>query len=613
MPAPAAGASVIPFPRGAVPGWGALHTLCSLQCEVRDPTSFAVNGIRIDRADSVCHSPVDVRSVPGLIGDTVYADELALGARVRRVAARATLPASTLVTDVAYDRAFEPAVSCNGGDAGRITAEGAIVTALTLTRNTLAGALTRVNGKFEVLAVSRLTLGLCVDTLCSAVVAVETTLPGAIVPCNVSAEALGCSVGGTPLLWYAGVDGVERPVSAGRVDLLSLGRGVLSRADGFGRAAAAALNVSAAAVVLNEQATLVDEPPPALAGTRHWLDGRGPATLHDGSAMPTPTSGGTAWADALVWILCAGRRVFVRDASLCDGVAPFLPAQQLVVGNRRGDLPALFKADRSASLTTTWAIDPSVRLLSAAPADAPLFAPTEAVNATETAKDGPRAAWLDARGAREINPESAEERALAAALRRRTALLPLPPTSGLSSGISAAIAMLQPSLNALHADAVRLSATYDQSVWGVDEPEQPVNVATVVLAAVVVVAEIGVLASIFAGTSVWDWKALRALAITAGAGLFALAAFVSQYVLERRNEAWRAVATRDALLVQVTGVGARVAPLNDYRGTLVVRTQSLLVAARNGYAPTRLLWFMVGASVGYVLVAVGLFVWVWQH
>jgi len=580
---------------------------------VRDPTSFAVNDVRIDRNDSVCHSPVDVRSVPGLIGDTVYAADGLLGARVRRVANRAVLPAGTFVTDVTYDRAIEPSVPCDGGGTGRITAEGAIVNALTLTRNTLAGAMTRVNGKFEVLTVSRVTLGLCVDTFCSTVVAVETTFPGAIVPCNASAEALGCSFGGTPLLWYAGTDGVERPVSAGRIDLLSLGRGVLGRSDGFGAAAAAALNVSAAAVVLNEQATLMDDPPPALAGTRHWLDGRGPATLRNGSAMPSPSGGGTSWADALAWIICAGRRVFVHDASLCDGVAPFIPARQLVVGDRRDDLPALLEQGISASLTSTWLINPSVRLLSAVPADAPLFAPTAVVNDTETAKDGPRAAWLDGRGAREVNPESAEERELAAALRRRTALLPLPSTSGLSSGISAALSMLQPSLDALQADAVRLSATYDQSVWGVEEPDQPVNAVTVVLAAVVVVAELGVLASFLASTSLWSWTALRAFAITAIVGMSALAAFISQYVLEHRHEEWRAVASRDALLVQVTGVAARVAPLEDYRGTLVVRTESLLVAARNGYAATRLLWLMVGASVGYVLVAVGLFFWVWHH
>lgn len=194
------GSSVVPFPAGALPGWGALHTLCSLQCELRDPFTLTILDTPVTRNDSVCHSPVDAASLPGGLNDEVYPAEQRLGVRVKRVAARPGRPSGSLERDTVYDRLPLGRVACaDEGGQGRITGEARVVDHLTLTRNTIVGSVARVNGLYEVLGVSRLTVGVCADTSCSAVVAVDMAAPGAALPCAGTTE--GWTVRGRAPPW----------------------------------------------------------------------------------------------------------------------------------------------------------------------------------------------------------------------------------------------------------------------------------------------------------------------------------------------------------------------------------------------------------------------------
>lgn len=614
----AAGASVVPFPEGAIPGWGALHTLCSLQCELRDPTTLTILDTPVTRNDSVCHSPVDTNSLPLGLQNEVFPGDLRLGVRVRRVSSLPGQPSGSLERDTVYDRLALGRVACADEDGqGDIVGEARVVHYLTLTRNSIGGSVARVNGQYEVLGVSRLTVGVCVDTLCTAVVAVDMAGPGAALPCAGTDVGVDCAFAGTPVLTYRGTDGVERPVSTGRHDLLSLGRGVLGRHDWLGPAAAATLGVQSEVRLLNPQALFLPDgaAPPAFAGTVHRLNGTPPALLTGGPAPPSASGGGgTIWLDAVAWVLCAGRQsVYARDGDLCNGVAPFIPARQAELNGKEVNLPGVLEAGTGASLTTVWLMVPEVVARAIAPAGAPVWVPGPAVNETATAADGPRLPFLAARGLRELNPDSPEERALAAALGRRTALLPVHAWRNLSLGVSAALRMVQPSLDALEADLGRLSSTYDPSVWGVEEPDQPVPDVTIVLAVVVVVAELGVLVSLWIGIADWDVRAKLSFRVAAIFGAAALASFVAQYVVERRADEWRTAAVRDSLLTQLTGGADRAAPFTDLRGTVVVRTETLLVAARNGYRPALMLYLMNAAVVVYVLVTAVLGYFAWRN
>lgn len=425
---------------------------------------------------------------------------------------------------------------------------------------------------------------------------------------------MDCAWAGTPVVTYRGTDGVERPVGAGRNDLLTLGRGVLGRHDWLGAAAAAALGVQSEVRLLNPQAALLPDgaAPPAFAGTIHRLNGT-PPMLRTGGAAPPSASGGTVWLDAVAWVLCSGRRnVFARDGAVCKGVAPFIPERKAELNGETVTVPGILETGRGAVLSTFWFMVPEVVARAAAPDDAPVWAPGPQVNRTVTAQAGPRLPFLAARGLREINPDSPEERALGAALGRRTALLPVHANRNLSLGVSAALQMVQPSRDALEADLVRLAATYDSSVWGVEQPDPPVTDATIVLAAAVVVAELGTLFSLYVGIAVWESRAVGSFFIAAAVAALALAAFIAQYALDRKGDDWRVGAVRDSLLAQLTGGVDRAAPFTDLRGTVVVRTQTLLLATRNGYHRRLMLLLMIGAVVAYFVVAVGMLVLAWR-
>lgn len=410
---------MLPLPAGALPGWGAAHTLCSLQCELRDPASFTVLDVPVARNDSVCHSPVDTASLPGgLDGNEVYPGQRQLSVRVRRVAGRSGRPSGSLERDTVYDALPMGRLACAGenGHSRRLVGEPRVADFLTLTRASIGGAVMRVNGQYEVLGVTRFTVGVCADTRCTAVVAVDMAAPSTAVPCG-GAPALGvaCAFGGTPVLTYTGTDGVARPVGVGRHDLLSLGRAVLGRHDWLGVAAVAALRVTSEVRVLNPQATLLPAGavPPAFTDTVHRLNDT-PLTLLSGGAAPRPASGGTIWLDAVAWVLCAGRwHVYARDAAVCDGVALFIPTRQAQLDRETVTLPGLLEEGTGAWLRTVWLMVPDVVTRASAPADAPVWVPGPTVDTTVTAAEGPRLPFLTARGLRELNPNSAEERALA--------------------------------------------------------------------------------------------------------------------------------------------------------------------------------------------------------
>lgn len=317
--------------------------------------------------------------------------------------------------------------------------------------------------------------------------------------------------------------------------------------------------------------------------------------------------GGTIWLDSIAWVLCAGRRgIYALDGAICDGVPPFVPARQAVIAGEMVSVPGILEAGTGGALSMFWLILPDVADVDETPTFAPAWLPGPTVSRTAMAAAGPRLPFLAARGLRELNPESPEERALSAALGRRTAVLPIHPFRIFSVGVSAANRMLEPSLNDLLADVGRLAGTYDPSVWGEEEPDQPVSPDAIVLGGVVVFSEMVVLVSLVWGMSDWSTRASKAVGLAVGAGAVGLATPIFQFFVERGRDSWRVSAVRDSLMVQLTGGADRAAPLTDLRGTVVVRTETLLLGARNGYNPTLLLAVMVGTCALYALFALAI-------
>ena len=132
----------------------------------------------------------------------------------------------------------------DAADAHRqLVADEAIVFgAMAMGRNVLGGAVHRQVGVYDLMAVSVQRLGVCANTGCRSVVAVDTTRPSVpVTRCtnNSAADAgggagngsgrvpAGCSLTSVPIITHVGPDGVERPVHMASSELLSLGRGML--------------------------------------------------------------------------------------------------------------------------------------------------------------------------------------------------------------------------------------------------------------------------------------------------------------------------------------------------------------------------------------------------
>ncbi|GAB0491667.1 hypothetical protein MMPV_002921 [Pyropia vietnamensis] len=109
---------------------------------------------------------------------------------------------------------------------GQIFQARELVHQLTLYRNSLGGSVVNGYGKYAVTSVNNVVLGVCLDATCSMAAAVDTTRSSPLVDDTANTTHVA-----TPILMLVSSDGVLRPVSMSDYALLSLGRGVLQKAD----------------------------------------------------------------------------------------------------------------------------------------------------------------------------------------------------------------------------------------------------------------------------------------------------------------------------------------------------------------------------------------------
>ena len=608
----------LPFPVPANNSLGGFHLLASLQCDTTLPESvggtrgFRTKGhtFRVD-ADA-CWSPVsrpEARSAwsnlrQGADGPTVEyntSDWQLMRGPVQSL--RNTDPTGAFVRDVTYTPLLEKSggdkSDDGGGDGGSVGSgqlfqENAAVRLLTLQRNSIAGAVHRYVGVYDVLALSRVTVGFCRTPACtdmSAVSVIGTFKSDFYNQTHV------------PLVVHTINGGRALPVTMLDEDLLSLGRAVVANPAWLGQAADS--------WVLRVGFTLrswsrIDE-----VGRPHqrWDALGAPWTatnswdLSAASAAASETK--TAkWLQAVAYVWCrAPMSSFVRTnrAELCGPT---------------GDDTYSTASDAGTAVrhlhTTQWTFDPDQvspgtnHTLVRGPGDAPLPRCAWATNKTEL--DGQplvRPAWLLGREAREINPASAGELALARSL--TTCAHPIDGEVSPRGRIK-----FSPSSQfvGVRATATTLSQAYDRSVWGVEPPEAPATANNVTLAMIVLFPEMIALLVLLMTTTKWRWVDLVALLLICVGGLVSIGAIISLVLTEVSGRNWRAASLRDEVSVLLDDEKAGISVFRPLDGRPLFRVETLYLTARLGYR-VKLLVSLAGAAIAVYLVlsiAVGVMV-----
>lgn len=619
----------LPFPRSADAAEGGFPNLCSLQCNLLGEPApvLSAYGTAVAVSPTMCadhlHTTVWKDGLPaGWVEYTDHPDNICwrhflrisdivdklgnprgggLGADVRYVPFREQLSvpcagagARTAAVGATTPRAALPEwLSLLGGGADgdtrqRLVAEADIVRELTLQRNTFFGAVERVVNRFSVLGVTGATLGVCGSSRCWHTWALDNTRRSR----HVSGDCPGggtapCYYSSMPILTLNGTDGVERPVSVGERNLLSLGRGLLANARWLG--------AHAPTYNLHGQVWLE-----GMEKTTHawYLNGSGVVRGDWDSPLrtriPADAPSATPWLAQVATVLCSGDSTdFVLDPRLCDGV------------ERREDLGTPTSSGLQPALRVTW------RVAHTASDDDALLLPYEREvwtanqSAIDPAFKGPMPQVVATRGRRELNPGSPDEAALAASLFQRQLLMPIRPSGTINGTELRSGLAWQPWLDrrTLHEDLAAMSSTYRADVFRVEEPEEPVTTASLVLAVTVVLPELVVVAAFATRRGPWSRRAFAAAVVWSAMGAVAVAGIAALAVSEAAGAAWRATATRTALACAFPP-GAGVSPdgFVNRTGTVVEEWRTLLVVARVGYRPRLLA--VTAAVVGAVYVAV---------
>ncbi|OSX69957.1 hypothetical protein BU14_0982s0004 [Porphyra umbilicalis] len=172
----------VPPPRH--PGYGRLGSLCALQCAVPDAHTSSLANATLTSAGGRCGAFPDLDALdtpPYAAPDGATATALAALINLHwpyaagRVASSATstpLRVATPATRRTRDTLAAPAGRPPCAPSAAVPYAHDVAAALRLQRNSVGGAVARVNGKYEVLAVSRRTAGVCLDGECAAAAAV---------------------------------------------------------------------------------------------------------------------------------------------------------------------------------------------------------------------------------------------------------------------------------------------------------------------------------------------------------------------------------------------------------------------------------------------------------
>ena len=517
--------------------------------------------------------------------------------------------------------------------------EAMLFGALTMSRNVLGGSLQRHVSVYDVVAASVQRLGVCVDSSCLSIVAVDTTRPSAPIARCVDGSAAGGGKGADndtnispaqcttisvnmPIITRLCGDGVERPVSMESAELLTLGRGMLGSPRWYERAAmpfhlGGQVTMSGPTLPVQARAQRgllsiqngVESTKWDLNGTTQGLGGPNDDTNTNGFLPASPTS--TPFLAHLATILCAGRlRSFLSSRAACEGVRPWgrvrRPSGSVEIQGNIMD-PGVWEGAGKME----WKVNPT-RLLPTLTGATPSSRPSQSYQRRHFTQEDAfvrlstveaTAVWpglslqvtpleLAGRPSREVNPSSVVEAELAASLFQRQLDLPAAVVAGHASSTSsdldaaAAVSDLSGANTELTRELNRLSHAYDRRVFREEHPAPPVSSADIVLAIIVVVPELGALLVLLLTTERWGRAALLGfftIVILGAVSISGVLALVSQ---EAAGAAWRARSTRTATHT-VLPAGNPVDKWGEpiLVGALVVVDESFLLLAPTTYRP----------------------------
>lgn len=479
----------------------------------------------------------------------------------------------------------------DGGNHG-VWYQADVARALALHRHSARGEVVRRTGVYDVLAVERVTRGICVDQMCTMVAAVnavagegirqgeERKVPKAL-PVVTLAERTGSGVTSPPV---AVADTDEQ--------LLTLGRQLLVDPGLFDGAAAwrDALNVT-----FHLSASPSGQPGDVL-----------PKSLSPNSTMKlraaNTTSGQSAkvhsyWLDAVAYVFCSPPVAsFVRGdpKRLCGDRSSIgmAAASAGKIQRQKGFVtePRPVQAPPSyAGRRAVWAVGHEER-------EYARYRPMVNITARPLKLLG-RPCQLPAGGGRNVDPRNPSESALATRLGVGTVEAP-------GKRFSEYHAFWGELLDFNTAGLLTaLSQSYDRAVFGVPPPDDPATNVEVLLSVIVVVPELVALIATCITTRQWTRRDVAVLVFIFGSGLVSMAGIVALAARESSGAAWRAAALRNELMA-----GGSYLP---FTSNPALRSVTLLLIARVGYRP-RLLWAMATVmAASYVVVSVGVGIIVW--
>jgi len=534
---------------------------------------------------------------------------------------------SRFLTDLHYRPL--PGGGNKSGD-GWLASEAELVRALTLCRNTIAGAVHRESGEYDVLGVTRVTVGICLLNDCSDASAVDV----------VGSQSHDWSHGILPLLTVdgdeispdpnSGEEVMRRTVSMADADVLTLGRASLAdpawlrSAEGGGAAGSAAARLgngtwrTMAVVKLgtSSESSGVGHTDAGDAESYPGLCGQ-PGTCYFLNEDATDVS--RRWETGITSVLCRPPvSAFVRheaDQVCGESPASATPAPPTWVASGVPTTTAVADvAPRPATAYATWFVSPRVPALDEA-SSLPPCPPLDAIEGVSgTATTAARPAWVAARAEREVNPASPVEAALAAAT--TTCGLDVAAAEVGSPTLAWPLLLRMRPDRLVHfgqveADLRRMSTAFDSSAFDTQRPDEPATTGPALLALIVLVPEAIALVGILMGNPMTRRRELALAGLFFVAGLVSTAGIINLAVVEVQGASWRATTVRDALQVDlgsnVTSWATKSSVVdmgvNNLMGAVVVHTETVVVVARSGYRPRLLTGLAAAFTCAYMVLS----------
>ncbi|OSX72433.1 hypothetical protein BU14_0436s0005 [Porphyra umbilicalis] len=627
--------AVVPeFPKPTT-SWGNLHTLPIFHCEEHYPRM--VNGSRgldyksagpgarhvtrhIVLGAHTCAVPLgDLSAINGSLVRQRDGN-ITVGSEVVRKDRTATLRTADLVRGrYVQDTQYFPQARDGGGPTDALfpstrhglVYEAALGRTLALQRNSYAGSVYRVTRLYDVLAVSRLTLGVCMDPGCTHTAAVDTVgggvsnwgRPGKYEEDDAHKVVL--------LTMPTAKSGSRATVSMMDSAVLSLGyramvdRGWLSRPPADGGVHAWPLS---GLLILFRPRSSTEAIPGALT-SRHYAFG-GNHTADKDNEDPS------MWLQSLAYILCQSptRSFLTNPGRMCSGVPPVggtPPLEGIIEDQRSNVLPGVVptspwkingrRAPESPALPRRlvfrWDVDPYGNVT------------LEDCGDIGHSFEALRPAWLAGATSREINPASSDEVALGRSL-GGSCLSTIADGAGKFQAQARLYSVGTPPQDFGEVDAVarELAQEYVVEAFGVDPPGAPSSTAAILLAVIVILPEALGVAVLAVEPRRWNRRAAAVLVLVFATGAISMAGIVYQAVEEVRGAAWRAGTVRDQVAVEVpTAVNdARHAAVQDrtLTGLLIVRSETTFVVARTGFRPGLVVWVAAGTAACYAALSI---------